>query len=275
MVPDAQTLKGKTVALTRPCGQAEEAADAVRKRGGEPYFIPAIEVKSPGNLAPIRKFVEELAAGRIDYVIFMSVNGVKYLLEAAENLQQPDQLREGLEKAKVVAVGPRTAQELQMNQIRVDMVPAKYTSEGVLELLQRQNLSGKSIRIPRTSAASPALMEKLAEMGGVVEEIYVYESALPVDSGLMQRFLRDLAAGRIDAVVFGSSLCASNLFRMVNAQTSAEKLCDLLNEKVTVVAIGPVTAETLGKLGVKVEVMPEKHMFEEALTALANYWSAR
>jgi len=38
------------------------------------------------------------------------------------------------------------------------------------------------------------------------------------------------------------------------------------------VAIGSTTAETLAEMGLKADVMPEKHLFEEALNALGKYW---
>ena len=53
---------------------------------------------------------------------------------------------------------------------------------------------------------------------------------------------------------------------------SQEKLSDLLNNKVTVVAIGPVTADALAEMDVTVDVMPDRHLFEEALDALTLYW---
>ena len=59
---------------------------------------------------------------------------------------------------------------------------------------------------------------------------------------------------------------------MLSAQISPEKMRDLLNVKVTVVAIGPVTSRALGELGVKVDVMPYEQVFEEALAAIARYW---
>jgi uroporphyrinogen-III synthase len=61
---------------------------------------------------------------------------------------------------------------------------------------------------------------------------------------------------------------------MLTEQVSLEKLRDIMNSKLTIVAIGPATAETLSEMGVKVDVMPEKHLFEEALNALALYWHA-
>jgi uroporphyrinogen-III synthase len=273
VVQGVQTLKGRTVAVTRPCGQAEEVADLIEKRGGTPYYIPTIEIRAPKDLSSIRQFAEELVKGHVDYVIFMSVNGVRYLLNGAEDLGLKTTVKSGLEKTTIVVVGPRTAEELKANQIHVSLIPMKYTSEGILESFRLLHVAGKRIYIPRTPAASPALTEKLRSMGGLVREVYVYESGIPADNGLAEKFIRDLAASKIHAVIFGSSLCVTNLFRMLASLVPAKSLSDLLNKQVTVVAIGPVTAETLGKLGVKVDVMPDTHLFEEALDALAKYWN--
>jgi len=274
MVQEASTLKGRTIAITRPCGQAEEAAKIIEKKGGKPYFVPAIEIKGPSDLSQIKKFIDELQNDEVDYVIFMSVNGVKYLLGAAESLGKSDETAEGLKNTITIAVGPRTAQELKTRQIHVNLIPSKYTSEGIAESLGQLDISGKSIRIPRTSGATPALKEKLGEMGALVQEVYVYESALPVDQNLKKKFFQDLTAEKINAIIFGSALCVKNLFKMLNELISPERLRDLMNSKLTVVAIGPVTAEALGEMGVKVDVMPDKHLFEEALTALARFWNS-
>src|SRR5450759_991805 len=129
MVQKAPSLKGKTVAITRPAGQAEEASKLIEQKGGVPYYIPAIEIKGLSNFTPIKKFVTELLKGQVDYVILMSTNGVKYLFSAAETLKQTGDLKDGLGKAFVIAVGPRTAQALEEYRIRVDLVPLEYSSE--------------------------------------------------------------------------------------------------------------------------------------------------
>jgi uroporphyrinogen-III synthase len=272
MVQENSTLKSKTIAITRPRGQAGDLARMVAARGGKPYFIPAIEIKPPSDLDPIKKFISELHSGTVDYVIFMSVNGVRYLLSAAESLALLDETVAGLKKTVTIAVGPKTAQELEAHRIQVNLVPSAYTSEGVLQSLRQLDVRGKVMRIPRTSSASPALKEELREMGALVQEIYVYESVLPADLKLTDMFFQDLTAEKIDAIMFGSTSCVKNLFEMLGNRISSDRLRDLLNSRVTVVAIGPVTAGALAELGVKVDVMPDRHLFEEALDALAHYW---
>ena len=272
MVQENSTLKGKTIAITRPRGQAGILARMVAARGGKPYFIPAVEIKPSSDLDPIKNFISELHSGTVDYVVFMSVNGIRYLLSAAESLALLYETVAGLKKTVTIAVGPKTAQELEAHRIQVNLVPSKYTSEAVLQSLRQLEVRDKVIRIPRTSSASPTLKKVLHEIGALVQEVYVYESALPADPKLSAQFFLDLAAGKIDAIIFGSTSCVKNLFEMLSDRISSDWLRDLLNSRVTVVAIGPVTAGALAELGVKVDVMPERHLFEEALDALIRYW---
>ncbi len=275
MVQKTPSLKGKTVALTRPAGQAEEAGKLIEEKGGIPYYIPAIEIKGLTNFEPVKKFITELLKGQINYVILMSTNGVKYLFSTAETLKQTSQLKEGFSKTFVIAVGPRTAEALEEEyHVKVGLVPNKYSSEGLIECLKSKELSGKKIRIPRTSNASPILSDKLKEMGADVEEIYVYESGLPVDKELKDKFFKALISGKIDAIVFGSGLSAKNIFQMLNEKAPMDKLRSIINGRVTTVAIGPTTAEALIELGIVVDVIPEDYLFEKALSALSRYWSA-
>jgi uroporphyrinogen-III synthase len=273
MVQNTKTLKGKTVAITRPREQAKEAGKLIKQKGGKPYFLPTIEIKGPPDLAVVKNFVEQLATGLVDYVIFMSVNGVQHLLHAADKLGLKGKLKTRLNKVVTMAVGPKTAEAMEKNKIHVSLVPAKYTSEGILQTLMEHDTVGKVIYIPRTRQAPPELADTLRVMGNRVVEIYVYESKLPSNKKLNGKFLKDLSEGRIDAIIFSSSLGTRNLFDMLAEDVPAEKLAKLIKPKTTVVAIGPTTAKTLHDLGLNVDVMPEKHLFEDALDALADYWS--
>jgi len=273
MVQKTPNLNGKTIAITRPVGQTEEAGKLIRGMGGIPYYIPAIEIKSLRNLAVVKKFISELAEKQIDYVIFMSTNGVKYLFEAAEELRLALKLQESLSKTLLIAVGPRTAEALKKRQLRVDRVPTKYSSEGLLESFQNESLKGKKIRIPRTSNATPTLTDQLRKRGAEVEEVYVYESGLPMDVKLKSQFYEDLTNGRIDALVFGSGLSAKNIFKMLAEKAPIKQIRSLIKEKVTTVAIGPTTAEALEELQLEVDVIPEDYLFERALSALAQFWA--
>ncbi|MEM2099515.1 MAG: uroporphyrinogen-III synthase [Candidatus Bathyarchaeia archaeon] len=273
MVRTAVSLKGKTIVVTRPRNQAAKVGKLIEKLGGIPYYFPTIEVKASRDLASIQSFICELVEGTVDYVVFMSVNGVKFLFDAAKQLGQLSDLIDGLANTSVVAVGSETEQALKNSSIKVDIVPELFTSEGVVQSLLRCGVAGKVIRIPRTTAASNIIVKRLQDAGADVKDVYVYTSTLPADTAVVAKFIDDLITKRVSAVVFGSSLCVRNLFQMLSAQISESHLQRLLNNNVTIVAIGPVTARTLAEMGVKVDVMPDKPLFDDAIKALARYWS--
>jgi uroporphyrinogen-III synthase len=275
MVQENQTLKGKTVAITRPREQAEDSIRTIEGRGGKAYLLPTIDIRQTTDPSATKTFFDALASKKADYVIFMSVNGVRHLLNAAESLGIESQLKAYLKETLTLAVGSKTANEMQARGIRVDLIPEKYTSEGILQCLRDRGVEGKSIYIPRTSEAPPELAMKLRGIGGRVEEVYVYQSQLPSDRGLAEQFVKDLEVVKIDAIVFSSSLGVKNFLEMLREIVSKDKLLDLIRKKCTVVAIGPTTAKTLIEVGLGVDVMPEKHIFEEALSALARYWNVK
>jgi len=265
-------LKGRTVAITRPVNQAQETASLIKSCGGVPYFIPSIEIKEICDLEFVKHFVSELRFNKIDYVLFMSVNGIRYLISCAKNLKLEQQLVYDLNKVAVLAVGPKTAQEIVDFGVSVDLVPEKYSTNGIINCLKQHGVSGKTVYVPRTKGAPPDLANNLRKLGAFVHELHVYDSLLPTDQTLNKKFLTDLREGTIDAIIFGSSLSAKNLFEMLKDDISQEQLQDLLNTNLVIVAIGPTTAQALSNLGLHVDVVPKKYLFTETLKVLVNYW---
>jgi uroporphyrinogen-III synthase len=127
MVQEDYPLKGRTVVVTRPRNQAAETLKAIELRGAKPYLLPTIEIKAPRDLSAATRFFQDLANKKADYVILMSTNGVHQLLAIAESLCTLEEFKRNLKNAAVMAVGPKTAQELENNGIHVDLVPEKYT----------------------------------------------------------------------------------------------------------------------------------------------------
>ncbi|MEM2912178.1 MAG: uroporphyrinogen-III synthase [Candidatus Bathyarchaeia archaeon] len=274
MVQEAPILKGKTVAITRALQQSSETAELIKQMGGKPYLIPTLEFKGLNNLSAVENFIKEINEGKVDYVIFMSVNVLKYLFESAESLGLENKLKKGLRKTKTVAVGPRTAKEMEEFKIQVDIIPEEYSSEGIAETLKKHGVSGKTILIPRARGASPTLKRKLKEWGGNVKEVYVYEQQIPRDITFRDKFLEDLISGKIDAIIFGSPQSVKNMFQIFAKKIPTEKLRKMLNAKLTIVAIGPATAKTLKEMGLRVDIIPNRYTFKEALKALAACYNS-
>lgn len=264
------SLEGRVVAITRPEKQAHELAELVSKLGGKPYVVPTVEIKAPRNRRLTTPFVKKILEERIDLMIFMSVNGVTGLIESLENLAPRAKFLRKLGGTKIVAVGPKTRRELEKHGFKVDLVPLRYSSEGIVESLRKTYLKGKRVVVPRSSKASRYLAQELEKLGANVLEVPIYQCAPPADRSKVLTFINDLLEGKIDAVTFTSSSAARNLFEIAGEHASAGELRRTL-EKTVVAAIGPTTERTLEELGVKVDVVPKEYTIEAMMDALVHF----
>lgn len=270
MVQEAHDLKGKTIAITRPPSQAKETGQLIIQMGGRPYYIPTIKLRPLRTLTKIRDFISALEDGKVDYVVFMSVNGVKYFRDAAEKLGMAERVKEALRKAVVAAVGPKTAKALEEIGFNVGLVPGEFSSEGIVKALRSIGVKGKTVYVFRAKGAGSMLRDSLMESGAAVKEIYMYETLRPRGGNLEEKFLRDVYAGKIDAIIFGSSQSVKNFFQMF--EDKLPELLSLIRDRVTIVAIGPFTAKALTDRGLEADVTPNQYTFEGALAALARFW---
>ena len=81
----------------------------------------------------------------------------------------------------------------------------------------------------------------------------LYTAAVPKEPDA--EALARLRAGEIDIVTFASSSAVRNLVKMLGGDTSAL-------EKPLIACIGPVTAATARKLGLRVDVEASEHTVE-------------
>ena len=89
---------------------------------------------------------------------------------------------------KICCIGPATAQQVESKGIRVDLVPKKFISEGILKSFSGINLRGKKILIARAAKARDVLPEGLKKLGAKVDVVTAYET---VNSGKKKNELED------------------------------------------------------------------------------------
>lgn len=264
------SLRGKTIAITRPREQARQLAAIIRKLGGKPYITPTIEIKT-GNRSQIKKFIRKVIDYQIDCVIFMSRNAVNIVIKAAENLRLKPDFIAALNRVSIIGIGPKTKGKLERCGVKVDLTPSEYSSEGIVKCLRETNLRQMTIAIPRMDRPNPYLRRELEKMGAKIIEVPVYESAIPSDQSRTLKLLEDLFKGKIHVITFTSSTTARNLFQIASQHSLDCKLQDSLGKKAIVAAIGPVTQRTLEQLGVRVDVTPKEYTIEAMIEALIHH----
>jgi uroporphyrinogen-III synthase len=75
-------------------------------------------------------------ATSVDIFAFTSTSTVQKLIERARMLGMETELREALSNSVVAAIGKPTAKELERQNIRMDVMPEKFTFDAMLKTLK-------------------------------------------------------------------------------------------------------------------------------------------
>jgi uroporphyrinogen-III synthase len=228
------SLRNKTIAITRSVQEAREFFQLVKADGGRALAIPAIEI-IPAGRKVAQQFTASLKKKKHDYCAFMSAQAVTVLFELAGDAAS------ALEKTSVIAVGPKTRQELERHGVKVDMMPDKFSSIGLADLLSRNDVSGKKIIIPRSSEASDFAAKALSDLGMKVDEVFLYRTRVAKVTQEWEEFGGLLAQSKVDAIVFTS---ASNVRAFSEIM---KKMRKKMPREIKAISIGPFTTAELAK----------------------------
>ena len=250
---DTKLLFGKRILITRARAQASKLSAMLSALGAKCIEMPAIRIVSPSDnyqavdtaLAEIRKY---------EFIIFTSENGVKHFFE---RLQLKNLDTRSLANSKIAAIGSATSEELSNYGICADFVPTEFRAEALVELL-KDKVKGKKVLIPRAEDAREVLPQELARYGATVEVVPVYKTSSAIEGKIN---LDD-----IDLVTFTSSSTVKNLVNAVGAES--------LKDTKTA-AIGPITAETLKTLGIKVDIEAEEYTIAGLVGAILKNFTIK
>ena len=269
MVQTEKLLSGKRILITRPRKQSREILNEIKMFGGEPILLPLIKIRALFDEIEFNKFLSYLSEGEIDYVIFMSVNGVKSLLSNAKRFAEVSVFVKALRKPLIVAVGERTATYLKHVNVHVDIIPKRFSSEGIVEELLRRDVRNKIIYIPRATSSNNQIEKQLKKIGAFVHEYYVYE-IVTLKSLPLHDVVKQLSEHKIWAVTFMSPSAVSSFLVLAGRLLDRRKLISSLNQTV-IAAIGLTTKNALEGEGIFVDVTPAKHTSHELVLDLVKY----
>lgn len=253
---EKKPLFGRRVLVTRARSQASELVDLIDDMGGEAVEFPVIRLQPPSRPEDIQAL--DLALDKLDefdWVLLTSVNGVEYFFR---RLREKGIDVRKMGKARIAAVGPKTAEALAERGIIADVLPAKYQGEGILEAIQADLKAGQKVLLPTADLARDYLPARLKELGLEVTEVDVYENVLTTDDG--DEIIHLLQNQSIHIITFTSSSTVTNLLEALR-QLGVEEPLSLL-QGVEIACIGPKTAETASQCG-----LPVTYMAEEATVA--------
>ena len=258
---EKRPLMGKKIVVTRAREQASDLTRLLSDLGAECLECPTIEIQPPDDLKPLDMAIKNLLS--YDWLIFTSVNGVKFFFE---RLFAKGMDVRALHNLQTATIGPATAKKLLGFGLNSDIIPETYRAESIVEAFVKKEISGKKILLPRAKEARPILPVELGKMGAVVDEVTAYcTKKVP---GRANFLLKKLQEKKIDLITFTSSSTVKNFRKLL----PSENLKTLM-AGVTIASIGPITAETAKKLGFEVHIVAKSFTIEGLCEAICEYYN--
>jgi len=249
-------LNNKILAITRNENEAREFSRIVSAEGGRAIALPTIEIVPQGPRA-VENFLGMLRKGRYDYCAFMSSQAVNVLF----GLASAEQFLPALGSTEIIAVGPKTRTSLEERGVTVKLVPAKFSSRGLVKMLSGMQPSGKKIIIPRSGAAGDSSKQALTRLGLEVDEIPMYTVRASRPSAIWREFSSLLHQQNVDAVIFTSASSVESFFEIMSTISDGRQPLGSLTK---VISLGPFTSRKLKSKNVQYSEA-EEHTVEGAL----------
>ena len=261
-VPAGRALAGLTVLVPRAREQASGFSALLRARGAEALEVPTIEIRPVASTVDLDRASEALDAGRFDWMVVTSVNGVAAVRARAEALGRgaapPGRAREGSggspRRVRVAAVGPATEAALRGWGVVPDLVPEVATTAA----LGRAFPAGPgAVLLASADLANPELGAVLRAKGWRTSEVVAYHT-VPVGE-LDPAARRRLDRGEVDWVAFTASSTVEGFLRGYGGPPPPG---------VRVAAIGPVTADAARSAGMRVAATAAEHSIPGLVAAI-------
>jgi len=260
-------IEGKTIAITRSKDDSQEFIDLITKEKGNVLPLPTIELVSKGEKI-VDEFLSALADGDPDYSVFMSSKAVSLLFETAKKVGKFEELQLAIANTIVLAVGPKTKDVLEKENVKVAYMPQRYSSVGIGEIFTKLNAVGKKVIIPRSGASTPFLKDLLEKIGLHVTELYLYDVCAFRDTSQWNEFRDLFSQDKVDGIIFTSASSVRAFFEIMTKDHDENQLVDMLH-KTMVISIGPFTADELKKFNVK-NVVADVHTILGSFDVLAK-----
>jgi uroporphyrinogen III methyltransferase/synthase len=240
-------LAHQRVVVTRPDAAAGELCDQLRRLGADVIHTPLIDIQ---HIEPDAGWTDLLP--RADWLIFSSRQGARGFAKA---LRRAGLDARAFPQARIAAVGPTTARELEASGLRVNLIPPVYRAASLIEVMARQVQPGERVVYPRGTLARHELPDGLRAAGFVVDTFDIYQTRLlePDDRA------RDAIEQGVNAVLFASPSAVTAYVDAGLPTTCGNFVC-----------IGPTTAQRAIDAGLTPVTIAETHTDAGIIEALLH-----
>ena len=240
----AGPLAGRRIVVTRAARQSGGLRERLEQQGAEVVLLPTIEIAPPESYSALDNALRD--AKRFAWLVVTSANAVRVIGERLAELAVPI---EALGHLRCAAVGPSTAEALQVLGLAAELVPERYVGEALADALTDQ-MRGQRVLLVRAAVARDVVPDALKATGAELTVADAYRTVIPADAVKQAKAI--FTAGSLpDAVIFTSGTTVTHLLDVLRDAGVA------FPREVACISIGPVTSAALRDAGVVVSAEAE------------------
>lgn len=255
---EERPLFGRVIGITRPEEQADEAAMKAVELGALPVLLPTIEITPVPDWNAVDEILGRLH--QFDWIVFSSVNGVRGLFS---RLWETGKDLRAVGSARLAAIGPSTATELEKYSLRADLVPNQYRAEALAEAL-KPHVSGRKVLWARASRGRDVLPVELVKSGATLEQAIVYQNT-DVDA-FSPIIVDQLKRGQLDWIAISSPSIARNLMRLL-----PDEARNHLGKRTKLASISPVTTAAAKEVGLPITAEAKEYTWDGLFQAIIDF----
>jgi uroporphyrinogen-III synthase len=247
-------------------------AGMLEAEGATALRCPLVQILDLEDTAEAQAWIEKVIAGTFPDIIWMTGEGLRRLMPVAEKMQRRDEFVAALAKLRNITRGPKPASALRALGLTSGLAAATPTSQGVLDALASENISGRAIgvQIYPGGRAVPLLVQ-LQARGATVWPVTPYRYADDTQTASVTHIIRLLAGGDIGLIVFTATPQVDRLFQVAR-EAGLEKELSAGLSRTPLAAIGPVVEETLRLHGLSAALRPQSSFHLKPLVRAICAW---
>jgi uroporphyrinogen-III synthase len=272
----ADRLNGYRILILETREEAQ-FSKLLAEQGADVLQCPMFTINDPPDRAPVEAWIRDAIAQPLDDLVLLTGEGLRRLVKAARAIALDQDFIAALGKPRKFTRGPKPGRALREIDLEPQMTTEKPTSEGMIEILSRVELSGHRVGVQLyPDKDHSALLGAIAARGAVAISVmpYVYD-ARAVDSHIVTA-IEEMAAERIDAIALTNLGQIRRLIDVARGRGLEARLREGLT-KTPIASVGPAVSDELKSHGLHADIYPANEAFfmKPLISAMATALAKR
>jgi uroporphyrinogen-III synthase len=242
------------------------------EQGANVVQCPMFTIHDAPDPQPIEAWIRRFVANPFDDLVLMTGEGLRRLIKVARRMAVEQDFVTAVGKTQKFARGPKPGRALREIGLEPQMTTEKPTSEGIVEMLARVDLSGHRVGLQLyPDKDHSVLIGAIKAQGAEVDTVlpYVYDAQV-ADANIVTA-IDEMAKGHIDAIALTNLGQVRRLVEVARAHGCEGRLREGL-DRTPIASVGPVVSDELKSHGLRTDIYPanDAYFMKPLISAMAT-----